>query len=653
MSICSRLSKSTSKDKSHGEIENILFQILDFSIAKNQRFDTLIFMCGIIGYSGPRKASKVLLEGLRRLEYRGYDSAGIAVGRTDPKPNLQIIKAVGKIGELAKKIPEDLDGQWGIGHTRWATHGGVTEANAHPHTDISGKIAVVHNGIIENHKTLRTVLEKKGYVFKSETDTEVIPHLIASYYEGDLLTAVLAALQHLEGTYGIACIHADEPGRIVGARNGSPLIVGVGKDEMFLASDFTAMVAYTNRVIYLNDGEVVDITQENYSITDRHSNSIAKKVDEITWELGAMEKSGFMHYMEKEIFEQPDSIARAMSGRIDEENATAKLGGLNLTRRQLAEVHRVRIIAAGTSWHAGIAGSYLLEQVARIPAQAELASELRYRNPVVEQGSLWFVVSQSGETADSLFAMREIQRKGATVLGICNVVGATIPRESDGGVYVHSGPEIAVASTKAFTSQLTVFFLFTLLMARMRDMSREEGQRFIRALTCVPDMVRDALSKRDRIQAIAKKYCRAKDFLYLGRGILYPIALEGALKLKEISYIHAEGYGAGEMKHGPIALISPEVPSVFLVSDDYLHDKTISNMREIKARGGPVIAICSDEDKEAMSFADDFISVKKADPRFYPFSMIIPLQLFAYFCALELGCNVDQPRNLAKSVTVE
>jgi len=653
LSICSRLSKSTSKDKSHGEIENILFQILDFSIAKNQRFDTLIFMCGIIGYSGPRKASKVLLEGLRRLEYRGYDSAGIAVGRTDPKPNLQIIKAVGKIGELAKKIPEDLDGQWGIGHTRWATHGGVTEANAHPHTDISGKIAVVHNGIIENHKTLRTVLEKKGYVFKSETDTEVIPHLIASYYEGDLLTAVLAALQHLEGTYGIACIHADEPGRIVGARNGSPLIVGVGKDEMFLASDFTAMVAYTNRVIYLNDGEVVDITQENYSITDRHSNSIAKKVDEITWELGAMEKSGFMHYMEKEIFEQPDSIARAMRGRIDEENATAKLGGLNLTRRQLAEVHRVRIIAAGTSWHAGIAGSYLLEQVARIPAQAELASELRYRNPVVEQGSLWFVVSQSGETADSLFAMREIQRKGATVLGICNVVGSTIPRESDGGVYVHSGPEIAVASTKAFTSQLTVFFLFTLLMARMRDMSREEGQRFIRALTCVPDMVRDALSKRDRIQAIAKKYCRAKDFLYLGRGILYPIALEGALKLKEISYIHAEGYGAGEMKHGPIALISPEVPSVFLVSDDYLHDKTISNMREIKARGGPVIAICSDEDKEAMSFADDFISVKKADPRFYPFSMIIPLQLFAYFCALELGCNVDQPRNLAKSVTVE
>jgi glucosamine--fructose-6-phosphate aminotransferase (isomerizing) len=422
---------------------------------------------------------------------------------------------------------------------------------------------------------------------------------------------------------------------------------------MFLASDITAMVAYTNRVIYLNDGEVIDITQDSYAISDRHSNALDKKVDEVSWELGAIEKDGFVHYMEKEIFEQPESITRAMSGRIDEENATAKLGGLNLSRRQLADVRRVRIIAAGTSWHAGMTGSYLLEQVARIPAQAELASELRYRNPVIENGSLWFVVSQSGETADSLYAMREVQRKGATVLGICNVVGSTIPRESDGGVYVHSGPEIAVASTKAFTSQLTVFYLFTLLMARMRDMSREEGQRFARSLMAVPDMVRDALSRRDLIQAIAKKYCRAKDFLYLGRGLLYPIALEGALKLKEISYIHAEGYSAGEMKHGPIALISPEVPSVFLVADDYLHEKTISNMREIKARGGPIIAVGVEGDAEAMALADDFIPVKKADPKFYPFSMVVPLQLFAYFCALELNRDVDQPRNLAKSVTVE
>ncbi len=610
-------------------------------------------MCGIIGYAGPRKTTNILLEGLRRLEYRGYDSAGIAVGRTEPEPNLQIIKTVGKIAVLAKQVPEDLDGSWGIGHTRWATHGGVTVPNAHPHIDASGKIAVVHNGIIENHKTLRTMLEKKGVVFRSETDTEVIPHLIASYYEGDLLKAVLAALQLLEGTYGIAVVHADEPGRIVGARNGSPLIVGVGQNEMLLASDITAMVAHTNKVIYLNDGEVVDITPSSYSITDRNSRPLDKTISEVTWELGAIEKSGFMHYMEKEIFEQPESIARAMSGRLDEENATAKLGGLNLNKRQLAAVRRVRIIAAGTSWHAGMTGSYLLEQVARIPAQSELASELRYRNPVVENDSLWFVVSQSGETADSLYAMREVQRKGATVLGICNVVGSTIARESDGGVYVHSGPEIAVASTKAFTSQLTVFYLFTLLMARMRDMSREEGIKFSRSLAAVPDMVRETLTQRDHIQAVAKKYTKAKDFLYLGRGILYPIALEGALKLKEISYIHAEGYSAGEMKHGPIALISPEVPSVFLVSDDYLHEKTISNMREIKARGGPIIAVAPEGDSEAAALADDIIFVPKADPRFYPFSMVVPLQLFAYFCALELGRDVDQPRNLAKSVTVE
>ncbi|MCX7775977.1 MAG: glutamine--fructose-6-phosphate transaminase (isomerizing) [Rectinemataceae bacterium] len=610
-------------------------------------------MCGIIGYTGPRKTTNVLLEGLRRLEYRGYDSAGIAVGRISGEPRLQIIKTVGKIAALQHEVPKDLEGAWGIGHTRWATHGGVTRENAHPHLDQSGKIAVVHNGIIENHRTLRILLEKKGCKFRSETDTEVIPHLISSYYEGDLLEAVLAALQHLEGTYGIAVVHADEPGRIVGARNGSPLIIGVGNGEMLLASDITAMVAYTNRVIYLNDGEVVDITKDNYSICDRHAKKLDKKIDEVSWALGAIEKTGFMHYMEKEIFEQPESIARAMSGRIDLENATAKLGGLNLTKRQLADVKRVRVIAAGTSWHAGMTGSYLLEQVARIPAQAELASELRHRNPVVENDSLWFVVSQSGETADSLYAMREVQRKGATVLGICNVVGSTIARESDGGVYVHSGPEIAVASTKAFTSQLTVFYLFTLLMARMRDMSREEGTRFANALAAVPEMVKETLNQRDHIQAIAKKYYRAKDFLYLGRGILYPIALEGALKLKEISYIHAEGYSAGEMKHGPIALISPDVPSFFLVSDDYLHDKTISNIREIKARGGPVIAVGVEGDTETQALVDDFIPVPKADPRFYPFSMVVPLQLFAYFCALELGRDIDQPRNLAKSVTVE
>jgi glucosamine--fructose-6-phosphate aminotransferase (isomerizing) len=611
-------------------------------------------MCGIIGYSGPRKTTNVLLEGLRRLEYRGYDSAGIAVGgKAACEAPLCIVKSVGKIAALKAAVPPHIDGTWGIGHTRWATHGGVTQANAHPHTDGSGKIAVVHNGIIENHSALRSMLEKKGCQFTSETDTEVIPHLIAQFYEGDLLEAVKATVTHLRGTYGIACVHADEPGRIVGARNGSPLVIGVGAGEMFLASDITAMVAYTDKVVYLNDGELVDIGKDSFAILDRDENKIDKKIDQVTWELGSIEKGDFPCYMEKEIFEQPESISRAITGRLDAENATAKLGGISSEKIRLAGVGRVKVIAAGTSWHAGLVGSHLLEQLARIPAQAELASEIRYRNPVVEHDSLWFTVSQSGETADSLYAMREIQRKGATVLGICNVVGSTIARESDGGIYVHSGPEIAVASTKAFTSQLAAFYLFTLLIARMRDLSREDGMSFMNSLQQVPKMVQAVLGQRDHIQAIAKKYCHAKDFLFLGRGILYPIALEGALKLKEISYIHAEGCSAGEMKHGPIALVSPEVPSLFLVSDDFLREKTISNMREIKARGGRVIAVGVEGDGETAMLADDFIPVPKSDPRFYPFTMVVPLQLFAYFCALELGRDVDQPRNLAKSVTVE
>jgi glucosamine--fructose-6-phosphate aminotransferase (isomerizing) len=609
-------------------------------------------MCGIIGYSGPRKTSSVLLEGLRRLEYRGYDSAGIAVGKTG-EARLRIVRSVGKIAVLKAAVPQDMEGSWGIGHTRWATHGGVSLANAHPHTDGSGKIAVVHNGIIENHVSLRSMLQNKGCVFTSETDTEVIPHLISQYYKGDLLEAVKSAVDKLEGTFGIACVHADEPDRIIGARNGSPLVVGIGSDEMFLASDITAVVAYTDKVVYLNDGEIVDIRRNSYSITDREERRIEKKVDQITWELGSIEKGDYPCYMEKEIFEQPESIARAIGGRLDSENATAKLGGLNLDRRRLANIGRVKVIAAGTSWHAGLVGMHLLEQSARIPGNAELASEVRYRNPVVEADSLWFTVSQSGETADSLYAMREIQRKGATVLGICNVVGSTIARESDGGIYVHSGPEIAVASTKAFTSQLAAFYLFTLLIARMRDMSRDEGTKFLACLQSVPQMVSKVLLQRDHIQTLAKKYCHAKDFLFLGRGLLFPIALEGALKLKEISYIHAEGCSAGEMKHGPIALVSPEVPSLFLVSDDFLREKTISNMREIKARGGPVIAVGVESDEEVKALADDFIPVPKTDPRFYPFTMVVPLQLFAYFCALELGRDVDQPRNLAKSVTVE
>jgi glucosamine--fructose-6-phosphate aminotransferase (isomerizing) len=608
-------------------------------------------MCGIVGYTGPRRAGPILLEGLKRLEYRGYDSAGIAVGTGNG--SFISVRKVGKIQALREATPKDIPGTWGIGHTRWATHGGVTEANAHPQFDASGKIAVTHNGIIENYRSLREMLSKEGVVFSSETDTEVIPNLIAKYYEGDLESAVKAALRHLQGTYGIAVIHADEPGRIVGARNGSPLAVGVGEGEMLLGSDVMAFISSTKRVVYLNDGEVVTLDASDFHITDRSDTQVNRKADAITWELGAIEKNGFPCFMEKEIFEQPESVSRAISGRMDQDNATAKLGGLNMERSELRAVSRVCMIAAGTSWHASLVGAQLLESVARIPATAELASELRYRNPVVEPGSLWFAVSQSGETIDTLFAMREIQRKGAKVLGICNVVGSTIPRESDGGVYVHSGPEIAVASTKAFTSQLAAFYLFTLTMARMRDLSRSEGERFLGCLASVPDKIRTTLGQRDRIQAIAKKYHRCRDFLFLGRGLLYPIALEGALKLKEISYIHAEGYAAGEIKHGPIALVSGDVPSVFLVPDDGMREKVISNIKEIKARGGPVIAVGVEGDRELETLVDDFVPVPAMDSRFYPFTMVVPLQLFAYFCALELGRDVDQPRNLAKSVTVE
>ncbi len=607
-------------------------------------------MCGIVGYAGPRRAVPVLLEGLKRLEYRGYDSAGIAIG---DEGRLAVVKRVGKIAVLRNAVPKELPGSWGIGHTRWATHGGVTEANAHPHLDSSGKVAVVHNGIIENYRALRNMLEREGVCFASETDSEVIPHLVARYYEGDLEQAVKAALSHLEGTYGIAVVHADEPGRIIGARNGSPLVVGVGSGEMFLASDVTAMIAHTKQVVYLSDGEVVAIDPSGFRTTDRDDRPVAKKVDEVAWELGSIEKGDFACYMEKEIFEQPESVARALGGRLESAEATAKLGGLNLDRRQLRQVGRVRVIAAGTSWHAGLVGAQLLESMARIPASAELASELRYRNPVVEKDSLWFAVSQSGETADTLYALREIQRKGGTVLGICNVVGSTIARESDGGIYVHSGPEIAVASTKAFTSQLAAFYLFTLLMARMRDLSHAEGAHFSAALAGVPGKIAETLRCRDLVQALAKKYARSENFLFLGRGLMYPIALEGALKLKEISYAHAEGCAAGEIKHGPIALVAPEVPSIFLVPDDELREKTISNMREIKARGGPVIAVGVEGDAEVAAIADDFVPTPRMDPRFYPFTMVVPLQLFAYFVALELGRDIDQPRNLAKSVTVE
>jgi glucosamine--fructose-6-phosphate aminotransferase (isomerizing) len=607
-------------------------------------------MCGIIGYCGPKPAADILVEGLKRLEYRGYDSAGICVRSHGA---LTVYKKKGKIKDLRNHLPGKVDGETGIGHTRWATHGEVNDVNAHPHTDESGKLAIVHNGIIENYASLREKLEEDGYRFKTETDSEVIAHLIASLYDGDLERSVKQAVSLLKGTYGIVAMHVDEPGRLVGARNGSPLVLGIGDGEMFLASDVTAIIAHTKQVIYLEDGEVVTMSSDSYHTTDLKDRTVDKKIDFISWELEEIEKEGYAHFMEKEILEQPESIRRAMQGRIDMEYATGHLGGLNMTRQELLNVERVKVIAAGTSFYAGIVGSYLLEGVSRIPAVSELASELRYRNPIVERNTVYFAVSQSGETADTLYAMRELQRKGARVLGICNVVGSTIPRESDGGVYIHSGPEIAVASTKAFTSQLTAFYLFSLMMARMRHMGIESGMSFIQELESVPDAVQEVLNRRQALVPLARKYARAEDFLFMGRGINYPVALEGALKLKEISYIHAEGYSSAEIKHGPIALINEATPSVFLVPDDGLHDKVISNMKEVKARDGRVIAIAVDGDKEIAKIADDVFYIPRAHELLYPYLMVVPLQLFAYYTAIELGRNVDQPRNLAKSVTVE
>ncbi len=607
-------------------------------------------MCGIVGYCGPGPASEVLLEGLKRLEYRGYDSAGICV---DVDDELRVIKKKGKIKDLKEIVPEDLDGHSGIGHTRWATHGEVNDRNAHPHMDDTGKVVLVHNGIIENYEGIKRRLMKEGHTFLSDTDSEVIAHLIASLYQGNLEAAVRESAFLLKGTYGIAVMHRDEPGTIVGIRNGSPLVLGIGDGEMFLASDVTAILAHTKQVVYLEDKEIVTITADTYRTSDYYEQEIEKKIESIGWELEQIEKDGYEYFMEKEIWEQPESILRAVQGRIDREGATSHLGGLNMTPKQLLNIKRIYIVAAGTSFYAGMVGAFLLESIARIPASTELASEVRYKNPVVEPDALYFVVSQSGETADTLYAMRELQRKGATVLGICNVVGSTIARESDGGVYIHSGPEIAVASTKAFTSQISVFYLLTLLLARMRHLSYEDGLEIVDAIERVPDQIKKILEKNNSIRSLAKKYARYTNFLFLGRGLNYSVALEGALKLKEISYIHAEGYSSAEIKHGPIALINETTPSLFLVPDDKLRDKVMNNIKEVKARSGKVIAVAVEGDDEVAGIVDDVIWIPKTNPVVYPYLMVIPLQLFAYYCALELHRDVDQPRNLAKSVTVE
>ncbi|MGH7586203.1 MAG: glutamine--fructose-6-phosphate transaminase (isomerizing) [Gemmatimonadales bacterium] len=608
-------------------------------------------MCGIIGYVGPRPAAQLLLDGLKRMEYRGYDSAGLAVVNGH---GLVIEKAAGKLGQLEEKVKHRLpEGTLGIGHTRWATHGAPTTGNAHPHTDQNGRIALIHNGIIENAGAIRTLLQKRGHSFRSETDTEVLAHLIGTLYQGDLEEAVAAALREVDGAYGIAVVSADEPDVIVAARKGSPLIVGVGDGEFFVASDAAALLEHTRSVIYLDDGELVVLNRNGYRVRDLQVRKISKAVDQIEWDLETIERGGFEHFMLKEIFEQPESLANTLRGHLLDEEGTARVRGINLSDEELAGFDRIVITACGTSWHSALIGEYMLEELARIPVEVEYASEFRYRNPVVDKRTLVIGISQSGETADTLAAIREAKQRGARTIGLVNVVGSTIAREVHGGIYLHAGPEVGVASTKAFTSQVAALALITLRLARQRSMSILQGRQFIQALRKLPDQIQQILDKADEVKALAARFAGATNALYLGRGVNFPVALEGALKLKEISYIHAEGYPAAEMKHGPIALIDENMPVVFLAPRDGVHGKIVSNVEEVRARGGQVIAITSDGDQEISRLAAATFTIPETLDLLTPILTVIPLQLFSYYVAVGRGCNVDQPRNLAKSVTVE
>jgi len=608
-------------------------------------------MCGIVGYVGKEKAVPLLLEGLKRLEYRGYDSAGIAVLE---EKGLIFEKCAGKISALEALLQEKkFNSTTGIAHTRWATHGEPTDLNAHPHLDCKGKIAVVHNGIIENYRSLRELLDRKGHKFTSDTDTEILAHLIEEYYDGDLMEATQAALSQVEGTYGIAVLCKDSPQQIVAARHGSPLVIGTGKGENFVASDVAAILRYTNKVVYLEDREVALVDPENFHVSTVDKTEVTPQIEEISWTLDQIEKGGFPHFMLKEIFEQPTTLRNAIRGRLNYEEGTARLNGLNLQYEELHLIDRIILSACGTAWHAALVGEYMIEDAARIPVEVEYASEFRYRSPIINEGTILFVISQSGETTDTQAALREAKRKGATALGICNVVGSTIARETDGGVYIHAGPEIGVASTKAFTSQMMVLSLVSLLLGRMRTMSLERGRKIIDAMHKIPDQVEQILKKDADIKAIAEKYYKKNNFLYLGRGFNFPVALEGALKLKEISYIHAEGYPAAEMKHGPIALIDENMPVVVVAMKDKVHDKVLSNIAEIKARKGKIIAVAAEGDDEIAEKVDHVIYIPHTLQLLTPILSVIPLQLLAYHVAVMRGCNVDQPRNLAKSVTVE
>jgi glucosamine--fructose-6-phosphate aminotransferase (isomerizing) len=608
-------------------------------------------MCGIVGYVGPKKGAPLLLEGLKRLEYRGYDSAGLAIMNGK---GVETRKVAGKISRLESLVSaKPISGTLGIGHTRWATHGAPNEVNAHPHVDEKQEFAVVHNGIIENASSLRRKLEDLGHVFTSETDTEVLVHLIEAAFDGSLEDAVIEALHQVEGAYGIAVVSSRDPNKIVAARKGSPLLVGLGEGEHYVASDASAILAHTREVVYLHDGDLAVLDRSGYRIIGLDSLTQTRKVSKIDWDLAQMERGGFAHFMLKEIFEQPQTVASTLAGRLLLNTATAKLAGTNLTDEDLLSIDNIVITACGTSWHSALIGEHMIEESARIPVEVEYASEFRYRNPIVNDRTLCIVVSQSGETADTLAAMREAQRRGARTLGIVNVVGSTIARDAAAGIYLHAGPEIGVASTKAFTSQVVALALLTLKIGRLRDLSVIRGREIIDALQALPGQIQQILDRAPEIETLAEEFKRAQNFLYLGRGYNFPTALEGALKLKEISYIHAEGYPAAEMKHGPIALIDELMPVVFIAPHDSVFDKVASNVQEVKARKGRVIAITSREEPSLAGKIDYEFRIPETIDMLTPVLAAIPLQLLAYYIAVKRGSNVDQPRNLAKSVTVE
>jgi glucosamine--fructose-6-phosphate aminotransferase (isomerizing) len=608
-------------------------------------------MCGIVGYVGPREAVPFLVEGLARLEYRGYDSAGVAVLNGGGVETRKLAGRIAGLRELLTRTP--VHGRCGIGHTRWATHGAPNERNAHPHTDCTGTLALVHNGIIENADVLRKRLEQDGHRFVTETDTETLVHLIEESPGVTLEERVIAALDHVEGTYGLAAVAETDPGKIVVARRGSPVLLGVGDGEFLVASDASAVLEHTRSVVYLNDGDVAVVTPDGYRILDREAREQVRAVDDIEWDLDAIALGGYPHFMLKEISEQAETVRSTLRGRLLVPEGTARLNGLNLTAEQCNQIRHIVIVACGTSWHAGLVGRHILEDLARIPVSVEYASEYRYRRQVRLPGTVTIAISQSGETADTLEAMRAARVAGSTVLGLVNVVGSTIAREADGGVYLHAGPEIGVASTKAFTSQVVALLLLGLYLGRQRGLPAEQGRQLVSQLVRLPELVERALAVEPQVRALAERYADAPNALYLGRGANFPVALEGALKLKEISYIHAEGYPAAEMKHGPIALIDENMPVVCLAPKDSVYAKVVSNMQEVKARGGRIIAITSEGNGDLRHVADHQVAVPASPPLIAPVLTVIPLQLLAYHIAVLRGCDVDRPRNLAKSVTVE